>query len=220
MSVREMHSEEVLFELEDVEVERVDAVDRPATGRRWLIVKSEEEDQSMLNVSEFEAVLRAGLTQLKREYDAGELKLSEGAAAALNALAALVGEGGELFQASVEKSAEPEEAEQIEAAAPEEEIAASADAGEAAAAEPETVAKEEAEPVEAVAESDNGYGYPDPQFWALILAELRAIRELLSKQTVQKTAPPPSKQPDLVSEPRPRIRKWGEGLFEDIIFGQ
>ena len=218
MSVMEMHSEEMLFELEDVEVERVDAVDRPATGRRWLIVKSEEEDQTVLGVAEFEAVVRAGLTQLKRDFDAGELKLSENAASALNALAALVGEGGELFQASAEPSVE--EPEPVEAAAPGEESAAVAEES-ADHADADTLTKEAAEPVEAAEESDHnyGYGYPDPQVWALILAELRAIRELLSKQAVQKTAPPASKQPELIAEPRTRVRKWGEGLFEDVIFG-
>jgi hypothetical protein len=37
--------------LEDLEVERVDGVDRPATRRRWLLLKAEEPDELRENVS-------------------------------------------------------------------------------------------------------------------------------------------------------------------------
>ena len=37
--------------LEDLEVERVDGVDRPATRRKWLLLKAEEPDELRENVS-------------------------------------------------------------------------------------------------------------------------------------------------------------------------
>ena len=37
--------------LDDLEVERVDGVDRPATRRRWLLLKAEEPDELRENVS-------------------------------------------------------------------------------------------------------------------------------------------------------------------------
>jgi len=207
--------ENAVYELQDIEVERVDAVDRPATGRKWLILKSEEEDEQMVNIDEFESIVRTALTQIKMEHDRGALTLSEQSAAALNALAALVGEGGELFHAQA--AAEPvQEAAQESATEQQAELAESVPAA--------TQESEEAERKEAAEEGQDsyGYGYPDPQMLAMILDELKAIRQLLAemvqKQSVQKSAPPPSKQPD-PAERVSRIPRWGEGLFADVIFG-
>lgn len=219
---------DVVYELEDVEVERVDAVDRPATGRKWLLMKSEEEDETMLNVSHFEEIVRAALTQMKSEHDRGTLTLSEEAAAALNALAALVGESAELFQATAQRI---EESKPVSEDLHDTQAPANADAvAESVTVEQEVQKAEEdgaTQPQQETKEVEKqdegyGYGYPDPQIFAMMLDELKAIHKLLadmvSKQAVQKASPPPSRQPE-PAEKTARVPRWGEGLFADVVFG-
>ncbi|MER3439303.1 MAG: hypothetical protein C4346_17900, partial [Chloroflexota bacterium] len=73
-------------QLKDVEVERVDAVDAPATRRKWLLLKSEEEDEEVVNADELSRIVRSLLDALAKEEE-GSLPLSDDAIAALNALA-------------------------------------------------------------------------------------------------------------------------------------
>lgn len=173
--------------LVDVDVERVDAVDKPATRRRWLLLKSEEADEEMVNAEELAKAAESVLEALAKEEGDG-LPLSEQAVAALNALAKLLNFGAEFKSAKKPQENAP------------------------------------------------GYGYPEPQkkpakkdaepepdpVQKAILDELRAMREALEKQAVAKSvAHPRSKQPqgeDRIEKAAPK--KWGEGLFTDVIFGQ
>lgn len=224
----EEKEEEPEREIVWAEVERVDAVDRPATGRKWLIVKGEEGGETM-QLSDFETIVRAALNQLYAESQSGRIRLSEEAAQALNAIVALVGETDTLFAAAEEPDEEPDAAVSLEAKA-EEPVTESTE--EPVAARPEeTVAKEEEEAVQRdgetaseKAEEGYGYGYPDVQVFALMLAELRAIRQLLEQlqqkqASFQKAAPPPSRQIEPVVPETRRPKKWGEGLFADVLFG-
>jgi len=223
----EEKEEEPEREIVWAEIERVDAVDRPATGRKWLIVKGEEGGETM-QLSDFETIVRAALNQLYAESQSGRIRLSEQAAQALNAIVALVGETDTLFAAAEEQEEEPEAAEP-EAKA-EEQAAESEDEltemqVEAAVTKEEEPAAQQSEGAAEKAEQEGyGYGYPDVQVFALMLAELRAIRQLLeqiqTKQaSVQKSAPPPSRQIEPVVPETHRPKKWGEGLFADVLFG-
>ena len=70
--------------LEDLRVERVDGVDRPATGHRWVIVKSEEADPVE---KDYAGAARAAIEALSKEEG---VTVSKETAEALTALAALL----------------------------------------------------------------------------------------------------------------------------------
>ena len=209
-----------IYELEDIEVDRVDAVDRPATGRRWLIMKSEEEDENAAIAKELEERVAEVLAALANDAQGrGGLPLSEETLSALNRLAALYGVQQPFSVASTEASAE-----------------ASAEEAPGQAAEAESIAEQASEPVAVAAEADEqaeaakeheGYGYPAPHYpnpdiWNAILDELKAIRALLERGAVAKSQPAQvaSRQPEPEARVRqPQVRRWGEGLFADVLFG-
>ena len=213
---------EEVFELEDVEVDRVDAVDRPATGRKWLLMKSEEEDENVALTKELEERVARALEALAAEAQKrGGLALSQDALDALNALAGLYGLSQPFASAAAgaEAVAGDDGTSAGEAAEPVAEPVAASTGDEATA--DEAAGTPEAEKAAA---SDEGYGYgyayPDPAIWTAILEELRAIRALLEKGTVAKTQPPASRQPEPETRARhPQVRRWGEGLFADVLFG-
>jgi hypothetical protein len=205
-----------IYELEDIEVDRVDAVDRPATGRRWLIMKSEEEDENVAIAKELEERVAEVLEALANDAQGrGGLPLSDEALSALNRLAALYGLKQPFGAATAE--------------APVEEVPSQATETENAAeqvGEPVAVAAE-ADEQKASAEGQEGYGYPapyypNPDIWNAILEELKAIRALLEKGAVAKSQPTQvaSRQPEPEARVRqPQVRRWGEGLFADVLFG-
>jgi len=210
------HEQKEIYELEDIEVDRVDAVDRPATGRRWLIMKSEEEDENAAIVKELEERVAEVLEALANEAQGrGGLSLSEEALSALNRLATLYG----LQQPF---SAAPAEASTQEASGQ----GAEAEGAAEQASEPVAVAAE-ADEQKVSAEGMEGYGYPAPTYpspdiWNEILEELKAIRALLEKSAVAKSQPTQvaSRQPEPEARVRqPQVRRWGEGLFADVLFG-
>jgi hypothetical protein len=202
-----------IYELEDIEVDRVDAVDRPATGRRWLIMKSEEEDENAAIAKELEERVAEVLEALANDAQGrGGLPLSEETLSALNRLAALYGLKQPFGAATAETPVEdvPSQATEAENAAEQ-------------AGEPVAVAAE-ADEQKASADMEEGYGYPAPShdIWNAILEELKAIRALLEKGAVAKSQPTQvaSRQPEPEARVRqPQARRWGEGLFADVLFG-
>jgi len=179
-----------LPEIKDADIEQVDAVDRPATGRKWLILKSEEEDEEMVNLEELQKAAMSVIEAVKKEASEGEVELGEEAVEALNTLAKLLNADVQ-FKAKAKKK-------------PEEEY---------------------------------GYGYPEPeddkkkpkkkaededQLLKALEAQMQVLNEIkdaLQKQQVAKSAPA-SKQPeDPARVEKSTARKWGEGLFADVIFG-
>lgn len=126
--------------LNELQVDRTDAVDRPATGHKWMILKSEEAEATDVSTT-----ARAALEALVKEEG---LTLSTGTAEALKALAGeLEMDGVEFLQADTEPEAEAEA--DVEAS---EEDAEDADEPEAdAEAEAEG---EDAEDVEASEDAD------------------------------------------------------------------
>jgi hypothetical protein len=202
-----------IYELEDIEVDRVDAVDRPATGRRWLIMKSEEEDENAAIAKELEERVAEVLQALANDAQGrGGLPLSEETLSALNRLAALYGLNQPFSVASAEMSAEEAPVQGAEA-----------DSAAEQASEPVAVAAETDEQ-KASADMEEGYGYPAPShdIWNAILEELKAIRALLEKGAVAKSQPTQvaSRQPEPEARVRqPQARRWGEGLFADVLFG-
>jgi hypothetical protein len=202
-----------IYELEDIEVDRVDAVDRPATGRRWLIMKSEEEDENAAIAKELEERVAEVLEALANDAQGrGGLPLSEETLSALNRLAALYGLNQPFSVASAEMSAEEAPVQGAEA-----------DSAAEQASEPVAVAAE-ADEQKASADMEEGYGYPAPShdIWNAILEELKAIRALLEKGAVAKSQPTQvaSRQPEPEARVRqPQARRWGEGLFADVLFG-
>jgi hypothetical protein len=202
-----------IYELEDIEVDRVDAVDRPATGRRWLIMKSEEEDENAAIAKELEERVAEVLQALSNDAQGrGGLPLSEETLSALNRLAALYGLNQPFSVASAEMSAEEAPVQGAEA-----------DSAAEQASEPVAVAAE-ADEQKASADMEEGYGYPAPShdIWNAILEELKAIRALLEKGAVAKSQPTrvASRQPEPEARVRqPQARRWGEGLFADVLFG-
>jgi len=93
--------------LEDLRVERVDGVDRPATGHRWVITKRETPEEIE---KDYAALSKAALEALLKEE---ELTLSEATVETLKALA-------EALELEVEfKSADPAPEAAPEAPAPE-----------------------------------------------------------------------------------------------------
>jgi hypothetical protein len=204
-----------IYELEDIEVDRVDAVDRPATGRRWLIMKSEEEDENAAIAKELEERVAEVLEALANDAQGrGGLPLSEETLSALNRLAALYGLK-QPFGAAI-------------AGTPVEDVPSQTEAENAAEQTNEPVAvAAEADEQKASAEGQEGYGYPapyypNPDIWNAILEELKAIRALLEKGAVAKSQPTrvASRQPEPEARVRqPQARRWGEGLFADVLFG-
>jgi len=166
-----------MAEIEDADIERVDAVDRPATRRKWLILKSEEEDEQLVNLEELQKAALAVIEALQKEATNGELGFGQKTVEALNTLA-------KLLDAKVQFKVRPKE----------------------------------------------GYGYPGPQQVKaeenVVLKALEAqaqmlteIKEMLQKQPVAK-AMPASKQLDDPAKIEKKERKWGEGLFTDVIFSK
>jgi len=209
-----------IYELEDIEVNRVDAVDRPATGRRWLIMKSEEEDENAAIAKELEERVAEVLEALANDAQGrGGLPLSEEALAALNRLATLYG----LQQPFSAVSAEASEASAEGVLEQGAEAENAAEQASEQASEPVAVAAE-ANEQKASADMEEGYGYPAPShdIWNAILEELKAIRALLEKGAVAKSQPAQvaSRQPEPETRVRqPQARRWGEGLFADVLFG-
>lgn len=87
-------------ELLDLEVDRVDGVDKPATGRKFLIQKSEEPDEVKANLDQ---LVKAGTGALESLAKQDILALSPETAKALNTLAKLLEFGSEF------KAKKPEE---------------------------------------------------------------------------------------------------------------
>jgi hypothetical protein len=77
-------------ELKDLQVERVDGVDRPATGRKFVIFKNEDGAQSVMKGFALTATAAAEVLKAVRK-DAGA-KLSKSAQVALNGLAQVLGQ--------------------------------------------------------------------------------------------------------------------------------
>ena len=78
-----------MAKLDDIDVDRVDGVDEPATQRKFLLMKSEEPDELKQNLSAIIERAEAAISALAKAAD--ELSLTEEAAAALNALADAIG---------------------------------------------------------------------------------------------------------------------------------
>lgn len=77
-----------MSKLVDLEVERVDGVDEPATKQKFLILKAEEPDELRQNVKELLGKVEAALNALAK---AEGLALTEEAASALNEVAKALG---------------------------------------------------------------------------------------------------------------------------------
>lgn len=179
-------------EIKDADIERVDAVDKPATGRKWLILKSEEEDEEMVNLEELQKVAMSVIEAVQKEASEGEVGLGQEAVEALNTLAKLLNAGVQ-FKAKAKKPKE---------------------------------------------EYGYGYGYPEPDedekkkpkkkaedenpLLKALEAQMQVLNEIkdsLQKSQVAKSAPA-SKQPeDPARVEKSAARKWGEGLFADVLFG-
>jgi hypothetical protein len=97
-----------MAKLTDIDVERVDGVDEPATRRKFLIIKSEEPDEMSQNVRELLGKIENALRLLAK---AEELNLSDEAAEALNEVAKTVGLEDVTFKAKAKSKDEEEEEE-------------------------------------------------------------------------------------------------------------
>jgi predicted component of type VI protein secretion system len=76
-----------MAQLADLDLDRVDGVDQPATGQRFLLLKAEEPDELRANVQQ----LLQDLDALFQALDHADMPLTEPVARALNALAKAVG---------------------------------------------------------------------------------------------------------------------------------
>lgn len=76
-------------ELSDIEVQRLDAVDKPATRRPWLILKSE--GATKMDPQALEKAALALVENLTKDAGAEGLAMSEGSLGALNVLAKSLG---------------------------------------------------------------------------------------------------------------------------------
>ena len=191
-------------QLKDVEVERVDAVDAPATRRKWLLLKSEEEDEEVVNADELSRIVRSLLDALAKEEE-GSLPLSDDAIAALNALANAVG-------AEVTFTCRRKQMDEVH---PVHDTKHGKDQEEYGYGYPPPDGrrrKSESEPAESAS------GGQLAEVLEAILTELREQRSMLENRAVAKSVGA-SKQP--VGDPRPGTisRRWGEGLFADVLFG-
>lgn len=204
------------YVLEGVEVERVDAVSRPATGRRWLLLKAEDIGKEE-RMEELKEVGAGALAHLAEQLARAEYQATAEALAALRTLAQALG-----MDPSVLDGIQPVEP-VAEAVAAEEPVPVEASAEERADEAPSQQPEESEKEV-----ATEGYGYPLPALSGAILDELKAIRELLAtlvehmakSERVEKAAPPPSRQPAAVEPVRPRTPRLGEGLFVDVVYGR
>lgn len=174
-----------MAELKDVDVERVDAVDRPATRRKWLILKSEEEDEEMVNLDELQKAALTAIEALAKDAGDEGLEISEAAVEALNTLAKLLGADTQ-FKAK----AKPDKGDK-----------GGADEYGEDYPEPKKPAKKDDAVLKALEEHGK------------LLAEIRDALKPVAKSA------PPSKQPEGDEVKKSAPRKWGEGLFVDVVFG-
>lgn len=94
--------------LEDMRVERVDGVDRPATGHRWAIIKSEEATEESVE-KDYAGAARAALDALLKEEG---VTFTKETADALHALAALLEMSVEFKSEDAPEAAETTEVEE------------------------------------------------------------------------------------------------------------
>lgn len=184
--------------LEELEVERVDGVDRPATGHRWAIIKREAEEQASI-----EDVAKAALEAILKD----EVEFSDEAIEAIKALAEMLGfdlEKGEGDEEPSEEEAEP----QLDEAEP----------------APGDVTDPPEEPAEPVAASEGD----DEELALTKSALADLIRDTIAGMIEEDEEPMPtvgrltkSKQPEAQDEIEKgdAIRK-GEGVFHNVFFGQ
>jgi hypothetical protein len=196
--------------LTDLAVERVDAVDRPATRRRFLIVKAEGDDPAAA-AAEGKALLAAAVKAVGAIRKAETVAtLDEAGIAAINELVTALGdEGGEALAKAVAVTppvtppATPDPATvpavAVPAVAP---FDTKAFATEFATAIAEPLAKSIVAGIRKAAEDEGdpeAIGMGDP---------LPAI------------APPASAQPAAGPASTPVAKANGAGLFENVIFGR
>ncbi len=112
--------------LTELQVERVDAVDRPATGHRWVVIKSEDGEETVTKTVD------AARTVLEALIKEEGLTLSDDTVEALKALATLLDVSFEVAEKSDEDEGEEPEAPEADGDEPE----ADADEGEEPAEEP------------------------------------------------------------------------------------
>jgi hypothetical protein len=110
-SERRYRTEDKLMgKLAHIEVERVDGVDRPATGHRWVLIKAEDEGVE----KDYAGAARAALEALAKEG----IVVSRETAEALHALAALLEMSVEFKSVDGEPEASEASEEDVEKEAP------------------------------------------------------------------------------------------------------
>lgn len=107
---REERGRKAKARLKDIEVERVDGVDRPATGLPFILIKSEEEDEMAVNLEGLRRAIERALDLLAKAED---LPLTEEQAEALDEVLALLGRDG-VFKAKRRKKPADEDEEDEE----------------------------------------------------------------------------------------------------------
>jgi hypothetical protein len=183
-------------ELQDLEVDRVDGVDEPATGRRFILMKNAEgKVDTVIKAEEFEQLksdagklITTAKSALAALAKGDGLALSDAQAGALNELAKLL-EAGHEFKAATAKAAD-----------------GTASAGAPAAGSPEAIAAAVGTAVADAIEKNLG-------------SRLEKVEKALEARPPKPVAPAsgqPAGEPITKGAPK----KLGEGVFSNIVFGQ
>lgn len=197
-------------ELTDLEVDRLDVVDRPATGLKFCIMKAEDGGAAaaVAPVATPEPVAKAGTAPTPLVHPVGETPPIWGSMAK-----ALVDafDGAEVTPAQADalaglakaanlsitlKALTPEQKEKAKAG--ENPFAARKDAADLPSPAVEALAKGQAE----------------------LVSKMGDLVEALNQSRIAKAATPPSTQGREVAVEKAAPRKMGEGLFVDKIFGK
>lgn len=199
-------------ELQDIEVQRLDAVDSPASRRRWLILKSDTPEVEKMDPQALEKAALALCESLKADAADNGLAMSEASLAALNGVAKTLGLSDQFSGKPADEGAtdEQQKAEKEAAEKAAQEQAAKDEGGtDAGASEGATAAAATSEP------ATKGEV-------AAIAKSLTALSEKIDKVAVAKseTTAPPSKQErgqEVVTKSAPK--EMGKGLFTNVVFG-
>lgn len=190
--------------LEQLRVERVDGVDRPATGHKWVVVKSESGDVE----KDYAGAGKAALEALAKE---SELTLTKEQADALNALAELLELDVTFKSEDAEPDADDEDSDDDADKAADDEQDEDAD---------DEDADDDADDVEASEDADRPvtHGELADAVKNAMLAVLEEEADEVAKSRGKDK--PLSKQAE-GNDPagKPRKVKKGEGMFADVIFG-
>ncbi len=180
-------------QLTDLEVDRVDAVDRPATRRKFLILKAEGDDTAAA-AGEAKALLTAATKAMSTLRKAEGIALPGDVVDAMNELIDAVGDATiTKFEKAADKPAEPPATPATKADAP----AVPAIDADALATK---IAKGIVEGLRTAALEDAGAEGVGP-----IARTAPASAQPSGQEAVQKSAGP---------------RKMGDGLFSNIVYGR